>query len=87
MFRFASELTASGAGWNRGVQGVDVAIVPLGCARRFLWLDLRVRFSAVAQAYHQFRPDDPAELLGWIAAGSGVPAGGRVADLGCRTGI
>jgi len=45
------------------------------------------RFSAVAEAYHRYRPGYPAELVDWIASVSGVRAGARVADLGCGTGI
>src|ERR687887_1189496 len=49
--------------------------------------DSAERFSAVADAYHRFRPGYGAAVLDWIAATTGVPAGARVADLGCGTGI
>jgi ubiquinone/menaquinone biosynthesis C-methylase UbiE len=63
------------------------------CARKMRGIlpprmkDPRERFSAVAEAYHRFRPSYPPALIDWIEATSGVPAGGRVADLGCGTGI
>ena len=50
-------------------------------------LDSRERFSAVASAYHRYRPGYPAGVLDWILATTSVPAGARVADLGCGTGI
>lgn len=49
--------------------------------------DPRERFSAVAQAYHRFRPSYPAALVDWVLARSRVQTGARVADLGCGTGI
>jgi ubiquinone/menaquinone biosynthesis C-methylase UbiE len=49
--------------------------------------DSRDRFSAVADAYHRYRPGYPPALLDWLVTTSGVRSGARVADLGCGTGI
>ncbi|HKE19918.1 MAG TPA: class I SAM-dependent methyltransferase [Kofleriaceae bacterium] len=49
--------------------------------------DSRQRFSAVAAAYHRFRPTYPAAALDWILATTAAQPGARAADLGCGTGI
>lgn len=49
--------------------------------------DSRQRFSAVAAAYHRFRPTYPAAVMDWILATTGARPGTRAADLGCGTGI
>jgi SAM-dependent methyltransferase len=50
-------------------------------------LDSRDRFSAVASAYHRHRPGYGPGVLDWILATTSVPAGAKVADIGCGTGI
>ncbi|HWX24923.1 MAG TPA: methyltransferase domain-containing protein [Vicinamibacteria bacterium] len=49
--------------------------------------DPRTRFSATVDAYERYRPSYPAGLVDWILEESGVPPKGRVADVGCGTGI
>ncbi len=49
--------------------------------------DPRARFSDVAGDYALYRPTYPSAAVDWIARRSGVPAGGRIVDLGCGTGI
>jgi ubiquinone/menaquinone biosynthesis C-methylase UbiE len=49
--------------------------------------DSKERFTAVADAYHRYRPSYPPALLDWILTTTGATAGARVADLGCGTGI
>ena len=41
------------------------------------------RFEKVADLYDKYRPGYPDEVVTWF----GLPAGARVLDLGCGTGI
>lgn len=45
------------------------------------------RFSGVVQAYANFRPDYPSDLLDQLMAATGLTAGQDVADIGAGTGI
>lgn len=47
---------------------------------------LRSTFDEVAELYDQFRPGYPEELFEEIAALSGIPAGGRILEVGCGPG-
>ena len=48
--------------------------------------DLRATFDRVADLYDRARPTYPKSLFDDIVALSGVPAGGRVLEIGCGTG-
>jgi SAM-dependent methyltransferase len=50
-------------------------------------VDARERFSAAADDYHRHRPSYPAALVDWILETAAVPRPGRIADVGCGTGI
>jgi SAM-dependent methyltransferase len=50
-------------------------------------IDPRDRFSAAADLYHRYRPSYPEALLAWIEQTVGLRPRGRVADVGCGTGI
>ena len=50
-------------------------------------VDPRERFAGAASGYARFRPSYPAPLVDWVLAEAGVGPGGRVADVGCGTGI
>jgi ubiquinone/menaquinone biosynthesis C-methylase UbiE len=45
------------------------------------------RFSETVDDYDKHRPSYPAAAIDWIVSTGGAPAGGRVIDLGCGTGI
>jgi len=49
--------------------------------------DPRERFSGAAAGYARFRPGYPETLVDWAVAEAAIRAGGRVADVGCGTGI
>jgi ubiquinone/menaquinone biosynthesis C-methylase UbiE len=49
--------------------------------------DPRTRFSATVLDYERYRPSYPAALIDWIVEHGSVPPRGRVADIGCGTGI
>ncbi len=50
-------------------------------------LDSRRRFSATADRYRRYRPAYPPALFDWLIRYARLPAGARVADVGCGTGI
>jgi len=50
-------------------------------------MDPKRRFSAAADDYHKHRPSYPAALVDWLLQEASVPEGGRIADVGCGTGI
>src|SRR6185295_15184654 len=50
-------------------------------------MDPKQRFSAAAGDYHKHRPSYPAALIDWLLREAAVPQGGRIADVGCGTGI
>ena len=50
-------------------------------------VDPRRRFSAAADDYHRNRPSYPGALVEWILETAAVPRPGRIADVGCGTGI
>jgi ubiquinone/menaquinone biosynthesis C-methylase UbiE len=50
-------------------------------------MDPRERFSGAAERYARFRPGYPDALVDWVLTTAGVRPGGRVADVGCGTGI
>jgi SAM-dependent methyltransferase len=47
---------------------------------------LRTTFDQAASLYDEVRPGYPEELLDDIVSLSGIPAGGRVLEIGCGTG-
>lgn len=49
--------------------------------------DPRERFSAAADDYARHRPSYPEALVDWLLESAGVPRPGRIADVGCGTGI
>jgi SAM-dependent methyltransferase len=50
-------------------------------------LDSRQRFSAAADDYRRYRPSYPTALVDWILETAHVPRPGRIADVGCGTGL
>jgi SAM-dependent methyltransferase len=50
-------------------------------------LDSRLRFTATAEQYHQYRPSYPPALIDWLIEATGRRPPARVADIGCGTGI
>jgi SAM-dependent methyltransferase len=48
---------------------------------------LRSTFDNVAAAYDRYRPSYPAELIDAVIAWSGIPADGRIVEIGSGTGI
>jgi SAM-dependent methyltransferase len=48
---------------------------------------LRSTFDNVAAAYDRYRPSYPAELIDTVIAWSGIPADGRIVEIGSGTGI
>jgi SAM-dependent methyltransferase len=49
-------------------------------------LQLRTTFDDVAELYDEVRPGYPEALIDDVLALSGVPAGGRLLEIGCGTG-
>lgn len=49
--------------------------------------DSRERFTETAERYRLWRPAYPGELYDWLLAEARLGPGGRVADVGCGTGI
>jgi SAM-dependent methyltransferase len=47
----------------------------------------RTRYAASAQHYERHRPSYPDALVDWILETAGLDAPGRIADVGCGTGI
>src|SRR5262249_47095033 len=45
------------------------------------------RFANRVEDYIRARPGYPAELVPWLIAECGLPAGAEVADVGCGTGL
>lgn len=49
--------------------------------------DPKKRFTATVDDYDAYRPSYPQAMIDWVLGTAHVPAGGRVADVGCGTGI
>lgn len=47
---------------------------------------LRVTFNAVADSYHQARPEYPSELLDDLVTAAALAPGARLLEVGCATG-
>ncbi|MBI4672883.1 MAG: class I SAM-dependent methyltransferase [Chloroflexi bacterium] len=48
--------------------------------------ELRTTFNNLAELYDEVRPTYPAELVADVLVLSGIPAGGRILEIGCGTG-
>lgn len=49
--------------------------------------DPKRRFTATVDAYDAYRPSYPSAMIDWVLSTTTVPAAGKVADVGCGTGI
>lgn len=49
--------------------------------------DGRTRFSDCVADYHKYRPSYPADVVEWLLERSSPSREGRIADVGCGTGI